>query len=97
MGIADALTTGRAEIAFEGHTIAVESRTRAGIGNHHRLLVDGVEQDGRTTFMGDVLGGSFEGPSGPREFTVRVEQGVRTHYTLVVDGEDHPMGSSFVA
>ncbi|GAA3020674.1 hypothetical protein [Streptosporangium longisporum] len=94
MGIKETLFQGRAEVVYDGHTIAVESKTGRGVGNHHRLFVDGEAQDAETTFLGDHLDGTL--PDG-RTFKVRVEQGVRTHYHLLIGNEEIKMGSDFVA
>lgn len=98
MGLKDKLTKGRAEVELEGHTIAVESKTGKGIGNHHQLFVDGKALDVETTFFGDHLEGALTAADGTeRKFWVRIEQGLNTHYTLVIDGQEIKMGKSFVA
>jgi hypothetical protein len=98
MGLKDKLTKGRAEVEFDGHTIVVESKTGKGIGNHHQLFVDGKPLDVDTTFFGDYLDGTLVGADGTeRSFKVRIEQGLNTHYTLLIDGQEINMGKSFVA
>ncbi len=98
MGLKDRLTKGQAEVEFEGHTIAVESKSGGGLGNHHQLLVDGKALDVETTFFGDHLEGTLPGADGTeRKFWVRIVQGLNTHYTLVIDGQEIDMGKSFVA
>lgn len=96
MSVKDALFKGRSEVTYDGHTIAVESKTGRGIGNHHQLFVDGEAQDVETTFFGDHLEGTLPGDPG-KSFHVRIEQGLKTHYTLLIDNQELKMGSDFVA
>lgn len=92
------ITSGRTEVTYDGHTIAVESKSGGGIGNHHLLWIDGEAQDEKTTFFGDHLKGSIPGRdgAGERPFQVRIVQGLRTHYTLLVEGEEIDMGKEFL-
>lgn len=98
MSFKEKMTRGRVEVAYDGHTIAVESKSGGGVGNHHLLWIDGEAQDEKTTFFGDHLKGSLPGRDGAeRLFQVRIVQGIRTHYTLVIEGEEIEMGKDFVA
>lgn len=92
------ITSGQTEVTYDGHTIGVESKSGGGIGNHHRLWIDGEAQDEKTTFFGDHLKGSLPGGDGAEErsFQVRIVQGLRTHYTLLIEGEEIDMGKEFL-
>jgi hypothetical protein len=90
------------ETTLDGHRIVVEARTFIG-KNRFTLLIDGKKADEVRGLAGThyLRGELPANGASPKPIRVRVVQKAlgfgKTQYVLEVDGEERPLGESFIA